>query len=499
MPMLFLRCLCISRFLYASVRWGEDLTRTIDESLGEHIISAPQPQEEPSFIMHLDTSTTPTTMRDKISVLQSLPNYHWWQQDSGPKPNVRFSSHLLYCPTEKDNDDGRPIAEHPPTSPRNRVMYHLSEEYSLGQIVQQLIKRDMGEGPDGDSFAMEISDSPPPPPRKKRKHGARILKIPRPAFSQSHDVDLNSLLNVSSGKRKLFACFSEELVTGGVIQWRLHYEERDIVVLSDYDPTTGTMIPGSFVHVLSTKEYSGDGSSLIKCNCASYNLIQKAALYHCNLQTGERDFLEEDMTCMHCRFFKENLSDLWASLGQQGKGHSLLSEKATSSFAVMDKEVLVVGDVLPHGTTKFSVKGGDSFGFVHLTLRGTSFWAKCMEGICSAQAQNKSKHARVFSLRGGGKVCDHLTVISQNWEVLQQEVPELFFEDDDVDNDVDVDVDLPLGDAPNTEDRGLQCEGKAVFNNTTGLWSFPSTSEHQPLNMDDPHLVEYVFIVSLVA
>ena len=311
-------------------------------------------------------------------------------------------------------------------------------------------------------------------------------------MSTTLKVDLNHLLN-SEGQRKLFHCFREELITGGTIQWRLHEEEMDVVVLSDYDHTTGILIPCSFVHVTSIQ--NGD-QRLVSCECSSYKLIQKAALINSNME-GEGDFfLEDKMTCMHCRFFNECLSELWSSL-QADLGGSLLVQKATQSLAVMDRPALLIGDILPQHTTKLSVKG-DFLGFVHLSNRDGRFWAKCVEGVCSAMAQNKSKHAKVVSLKKCSGVCSHLKVISENWEALQVQLPELFVEPEGEDEDQDEQGPTGEPEVSNQEDRGVVCEGEGVFDKASGLWNFPSFSVSKPREMNDPELVEYVYASSFV-
>ena len=54
---------------------------------------------------------------------------------------------------------------------------------------------------------------------------------------------------------------------------------QDTVILNDYDSSTGSLQPLSYVHVTCVMENSGDKSSyLLKCSCHGYKVMQCVCL-----------------------------------------------------------------------------------------------------------------------------------------------------------------------------------------------------------------------------
>ena len=95
---------------------------------------------------------------------------------------------------------------------------------------------------------------------KNRKHTSKLLSIDPRLLCHSVGVDLSKSLNSANQNRDLYTKFKEHLVSDGTIKWRLHTQELDMSVLSYINPTTGLIVPSSFVHVTST---SNRGNSLL--------------------------------------------------------------------------------------------------------------------------------------------------------------------------------------------------------------------------------------------
>ena len=70
-----------------------------------------------------------------------------------------------------------------------------------------------------------------------------------------------------------------------------------------------------------------------------------------------------------------------------------------NSLQYMNMPIQLLGNVLPHGTTKFSVKGIESYSVVNFSVYQNKMFAKCMSGICSAQLANKKKIPKTLSLQ----------------------------------------------------------------------------------------------------
>jgi hypothetical protein len=170
------------------------------------------------------------------------------------------------------------------------------------------------------------------------------------------------------------------------------------------------------------------------------------------------------------------------------------------TYANTEEPVFLLGDVVLHGATKFSVRNEEeedevSFSVCHVTFRGDKCFVRCMDGSCAAQFHNKSKIPRIFSLCETKKVCTHLKTFYQNLDKIQALFPEYFQAEDgeedaaeDGEEDVEDEPEEP-DDMPNREDGNLSKNLKGIFNLEEGLWTYPAVSTHKPKEMLDPHLI----------
>ena len=77
--------------------------------------------------------------------------------------------------------------------------------------------------------------------------------------------------------------------------------------MNNINSTSGQIIPNSFVHV-SCEEF--EEGSIIKCNCEIYKFLRNF-LFEEDIDNPE---LDPDTSCMHCRFFKEHLTDAYSKI-----------------------------------------------------------------------------------------------------------------------------------------------------------------------------------------
>ena len=78
------------------------------------------------------------------------------------------------------------------------------------------------------------------------------------------------------------------------------------------------MMPNSFVHITSYAQLDQD--PIIKCTCTIFDLIQQSAKQQTNLLPGEeqQDLIPDvQLTCMHCRFYKEFLTQAYFQATRQ--------------------------------------------------------------------------------------------------------------------------------------------------------------------------------------
>jgi hypothetical protein len=489
--------------------WGDDKTAEMDHNLSTCSSEVPQPEYQASFVQHLPTLPI-STLEEEMQALSSIPNYHFWDfvkiaERPGvtlKKPNVAFSQHLLWSPSEEESSCGLTVSKYIPTSPRNRVMFFMGSGHdaTLEETIVKLYDIDLGDKPvlpiPSVQRMEDIVDEVVEPVRKKRKHAARLLRMDRVQLSVELGVDLNSVLNSKTPPQKLYLQFCEQLITDGVIQWRHHDEDHDIVVLSDYDSSTGLLLPNSFVHV--QRLPSETGELMMKCSCKSYEVVEKAVLHQESLLPGEEAVLAENLTCMHCRFFKDKLVGSFEIIASGGN-MPFLHQKIMDSQGDVEEPVYLLGNVVWHGATKFSVRGSDrdalSFAIVHISFRQQKCCIRCLDGWCSAKASNKSKVPRCMQLdESSDKQCCHLKTMAQHWDAVKVHFPEYFEveEGEDGGGDEDEDEEVQQEGPPqidNLDDENITKNLNGNFDMETGLWAYPSVSNHIPSELDCPEAI----------
>ena len=486
----------------------------MDNSLAQHILRAKQPP-----LHHITLENLPNldreSLTDQLSALCEISNFHWWEyvklgrfgtdkvagkgdghrEEQTGKQRVRFCSHLLFSFHEEETElrEGEYSfsTRYIPTSPRNRLMYFTlnEQEKDLQSCIARITATDRGDqayfsDPVPQDAAEEFDEGPPT--KKRRKHAGRVLRVPTSDLQEVLDI---GALNYNSS-RKLFTTFSEQLVADGDIQWRDHQDDQDTVVLPDYDPETGEMLPCSFVHVTSFLSETGD--LLMRCTCKIYNLLQKTILHKLPLQPGVdgEDFLAESNTCMHCRFFKSNLRTCVVSIGESDRAGltlSLLQKKVKQSLPGVNDPVLLLGDVMSHGSTKFSIQGDTDFAIVSISFRLGMCFARCLNGVCSAQARNKKRVPKVIPLDQQHHHCSHLRTLFQHLDFIHSLFPEFFQADEDNDLEEGEEGIAAPAEGENLDDVVLNTKQvKGNFNVDTGLWEYPAVSIFKPSEEDEP-------------
>ena len=70
-----------------------------------------------------------------------------------------------------------------------------------------------------------------------------------------------------------------------------------------------------------------------------------------------------------------------------------------NSLQYMNMPIQLLGNVLPNGTTKFSVKGIESYSIVNFSIYQNKMFVKCMDGLCTVQLANLKKFAKTLSIQ----------------------------------------------------------------------------------------------------
>ena len=216
------------------------------------------------------------------------------------------------------------------------------------------------------------------------------MSVAPSAISKAAVVNLNQLLNSAQQNRTLYSKSKEQLITEGVIKWHCHEVCKDIAVLTDTNKTTGHTVPNSFVHVTCCKDLSGE--YIIKCTCAIYKMIQWAAHQENPIFPKEEMLPDATFTCMHCRYFKDKLLDAYnEATNVESRNIPKQIQMVRDSLHIIDKDVFLLGDILPDGTTKFSIKGDDSYSTVNFAYSHGRCSVKCTNGLCQVQLNSKKR------------------------------------------------------------------------------------------------------------
>ena len=254
----------------------------IDKSFENFLTEAPEkPKVDPKLIEHI-LEMSDESPKDQFLLLGSISNYHKYGYPSLKEEggiihvkNITYAEHVFYDDKFlKTGIDGERIRTYIPPSPRNRIMYFMDtgKEAELFPLVKHILKGDQTNETNADIIEME----PPPVPRKKRKHSAHLFSVSQRAVFTAVGADISTQFNCANPNCTFYKLFEEQLITEGIIKWRLHEQNRDVCIMNDIKPTTGHLMPQSFVHVECTKG-ANDEDIFIRYTCDIYNLIQGAA------------------------------------------------------------------------------------------------------------------------------------------------------------------------------------------------------------------------------
>ena len=129
--------------------------------------------------------------------------------------------------------------------------------------------------------------------------------------------------------------------------------------------------------------------------------------------------LDTTFTCMHCRYFCEELMGAVASLQEQNTNLSWTLNEVHLSMQYINDLIQLIENVIPQGTTKFSVKSTDNFcSIAHISFNQNKCFATCTNGMCHAQMQNRKKVPKSATLQNTGNLCGHLQTIGEHLDYV---------------------------------------------------------------------------------
>ena len=432
--------------------------------------------------------------KEQVKLLSSISNYHWLQtpaiiSDKMSKDTTsRVDGQMLYYPRHDEQyleTNMYQAQNHIPTSPCLRLLYlttNLGYEDAKMQFVCHLLRSDC---PEAHQYNDNENEQEVPRPHKRRKQSHRIISISPENLSEASGLQLEELLNSASKHHTLYTKFQEDMLTEGIINWRLNDEqEGNICVMNDYNRFTGSFIPNNYVHVKCVK--ISDTETAIRCSCNMYSYIQMSNHHEVPLWP-EEEYLHPTLTCMHCRFYKEHLVNAYEKICNSTTTLTRSLAMVKESLQYMNQPIQLLGNVIKRGTTKFSVKGKDLYSIVHISFYLGKCMTTCLDGICATLYKTHKKVPKRISISNQSKCCSHLNTMCDNIEYVWSFFPHYFEQNTDDIADV---APVPPQEDVNNEDENINVHESGIFNKETGLWNFKALSQHKPFdNMMDPGLI----------
>ena len=482
----------IDRFLYCSEHWGTDI-QEIDDAFHNHMKHQPELSRIDTIVSHIRDIHSPSE-KEQFELFSTICNYHLHGYPRTKDPSsiripdtLTYAEHMLHDANARIDENGSLIHQHIPTSPRNRLLYFIStgQDVQLYHLVKYLLwcekEKDEQYTIDHDEDELSIQ-----PPRKKHKQSARMVSVSRMAIFAEVGEDMETGLNKANSSRTIYTNFTEQLLADGIIKWRFHSETKDICVMNDYNPTTDLLMPQGFVHVTCTA-FHGD-QMLIHCTCSIFNLIKRAAHQMVKLWPGEDAVPDDSLTCMHCRFFKENLLDAYTKIQQQNTSLSTAMSMVHRSLQFINDEVLLVGNVIVPSCTKFSVKGDDNYSLISVSFNNQKCFVTCIDGMCAAGLKNKRNISRDKTKGKQKKIqCSHLVTLYKHIDYIKAFFPNYFMCNDDQHQEINYNGDG--NEDVNNDDVNIGNKVTGNFDVETGLWNFKALTTHKPKHTMDPRLI----------
>ena len=73
-----------------------------------------------------------------------------------------------------------------------------------------------------------------------------LISVTQHSVFEEVGADFESFLNQANKERNIYEIFEEHLISEGEIRWRLHEDCKDVLLMNNYNHTTGYMMPDRF-------------------------------------------------------------------------------------------------------------------------------------------------------------------------------------------------------------------------------------------------------------
>ena len=191
--------------------------------------------------------------------------------------------------------------------------------------------------------------------------------------------------------------------------------------MNDYSKSTGAFIPTKYVHVKCIRISENDIA--LHCSSDMYSYIQMSSHQEVPLWPEDEPYLDQSLTCMHCRFYKDHLVNACENICNSTMTLTRSLTIVKESLQYMKQPIQLLGNVIDRGTMKFSVKGTNSYSIVHISFYLGKSMSTCLNGVCASLFKRHKKIPKRISISNRSKCCSHLNMLCDNIEYVKALFP----------------------------------------------------------------------------
>lgn len=298
-----------------------------------------------------------------------------------------------------------------PTSVRNRVLY-LWRLNKRSELLDVMCPQEAHEKKRKQHLPKESART-----KKNRTHVEEHEATPAHDLQPPHSTTP-------------FMTFEHQLVgLPGVLKWRIHGSEVDVLSLNDIDLDSGKFLKNQFIHMWRWRSAINSEVTYF-CTCRMYITV---------LRMEDHERSNHGNNCCHVRFFTERIEPVYSSLFSPDGAATILpqtplGQKIQKSLDGINVPVVRLdSDTLYH---RYSVLSNDLKSCSVVTLQGKRFC--CKDGKCRAS----KGHTRKAPQLDDPSNCEHIKALNANpeqWRGLCQMDSQSSDEDDTVPTEETVD------------------------------------------------------------
>ena len=154
-----------------------------------------------------------------------------------------------------------------------------------------------------------------------------------------------------------------------------------------------------------------------------YSYIQMSSHQEVPLWPGDEPYLDQGLTCMHCRFYKDHLVNAYENICNSRTTLTRSLAIVKESLQHMNQPIQLLGNVIDRGTTKFSIKGTNSYSIVHISFYLGKCMSTCLDGVCASLFKRCKKIPKRISIGNRTKCCSHMKTLCDNIEYVKAFFP----------------------------------------------------------------------------